>query len=344
MKSPLQENPQYRESVPGNVTVVIRSAGERTEAACRAAILQQGVEPSQVVVVREAPFSQAMRVGYQAGVDAGRPWTFCIDADVILRPGAIAAMLSHAQRQRSDVFEIQGFVLDKLFISLREAGNHLFRTGLLPELIASIPEEGRDLRPESYAMQQMVKKGYRWANVPYVVGLHDFEQSNRDIFRKSFTHAQKHLRLMPALFPKFRDRAAEDPDFSIMIEGIAEGLRAREAVRIDIRHQPFDRRFDALGIREKDPLGADELTPDHVEKLLRQWAKAPDLTVRALPVSGPEAVELDGRTTYGSVSRLRAIWRRKRGEVGFGKLLLLTLAQGLDGAARKLRAMAGAAK
>jgi len=327
-----------------SITIIIRSVGERTEAACRAAILRHGIDPSQVILVREAPFSRAMRVGYQAGVDAGRPWTFCIDADVILRPGAIAAMLSHAQRQKPNVFEIQGFVLDKLFISLREAGNHLFRTASLPELIACIPEEGSALRPESTAMQGMVRKGHRWVNVPYVVGLHDFEQSNQDIFRKSFTHAQKHLYLMPDLFPKFRDRAAGDADFSVMIEGIAEGLRAADPVRIDIRHRPFEQRFEALGIEEKQSLDLDALGPDNVEHLLRQWARASDLTVRALPVSGIEAVELDGSAVFGRAGRLQAILRRKRNEVGLGRLLPLMAAQGLESAAGWLRQKAGVAR
>lgn len=330
--------------MPKNLTIIIRSVGERTEAACRAAILRQGIDPSQVILVREAPFSRAMRVGYQAGVDAGRPWTFCIDADVILRPGAIAAMLSHAQRQKPNVFEIQGFVLDKLFISLREAGNHLFRTASLPELIACIPEEGSALRPEANAMQRMVKRGYRWANVPYVVGLHDFEQSNRDIFRKSFTHAQKHLHLIPSLLPKLRSRAAEDPDFCVMIDGIAEGLRAIDMVRIDIHHRPFDQRFTELGIQEKEALAADELSSEHVECLLRQWASEPDLTVRALPVSGIEAVELDGHSVFGRLGRFRALWRRKKSEVGLGRLFPLAAAQGLEELARRLRSLTGIGK
>ena len=321
----------------GAVTVVIRAAGERTEAACRAAILAQGVDAAQLVTIREAPFSRAMRAGYQAGVDAGRPWTLTIDADVLLRPGAVAALLAQAARQPARVFEIQGFVLDKLFVTLREAGNHLFRTALLPQLIDCIPEEGTSLRPESTAMrpestamQRMAARGYDWVNVPYVVGLHDFEQSNQDIFRKSFTHAQKHLHLLPELLPKLRRRVAGDGDFAVMIEGLAEGLRAESEVRIDIRHRPFAERFAALAIPEKPPLPEGDPPPGAVEQILRDWAAAPDLTVRALPVSGPQAIALDGSRRFTALGRAQALVARKRAEIGMARTLMLAAAEGAE--------------
>ena len=323
----------------GAVTVVIRAAGERTEAACRAAILAQGVDAAQLVTIREAPFSRAMRAGYQAGVDAGRPWTLTIDADVLLRPGAVAALLAQAARQPTRVFEIQGFVLDKLFITLREAGNHLFRTALLPLLVDCIPEEGTSLRPESAAMRQMAARGYSWANVPYVVGLHDFEQSNRDIFRKSFTHAQKHLYLLPELFPKLKCRAAGDGDFAVMIEGLAEGLRAESEVRIDIRHRPFVERFAALSIPEKPPLPEGGLPLEAVERILHDWAAAPDLTVRGLPVSGPQAIALDGSRRFTALGRAQALVARKRAEIGTARTLALIAAEGVERIGARLRRM-----
>ncbi|NRD89509.1 hypothetical protein C8024_08730 [Sphingopyxis sp. BSNA05] len=233
------------------VTMIIRTVGERTQAACRESIRAQGVDDAQIITVREAPFSKAMRVGFEAGIAAGREWTFCIDADVIMRPGSIAAMMRQAMQQPPEVFELQGVVLDKLFVTLREAGNHLFRTSLLPEMIELIPEEGQSLRPETTAMEGMKARGYPWTRVPYVVGLHDFGQNNRDIFRKCYTHAQKHSHLLNELLPKMRERAAADHDFAVAIAGLAEGLKATGAVRIDIAHRPFAERFEAQGIEEK---------------------------------------------------------------------------------------------
>lgn len=312
------------------VTMIIRTVGERTEEACRASIRAQGVDDAQIVTVREAPFSKAMRVGFEAGIAAGRDWTFCVDADVIMRPGSIEAMMKQAVLQPANIFELQGLVLDKLFVTLREAGNHLFRTSLLPQMIELIPEEGLSLRPETTAMEGMRSRGYPWARVPYVVGLHDFGQSNRDIFRKCYTHAQKHSHLLNELLPKMRARAATDQDFAVAIAGLAEGLKATSAVRIDIAHRPFAERFEAQGIEEKLPCGADEFTPEAVEKILQGYGSADDLTVRFLPFSGTEAIALDGTTRLTKPLRWRALWRRKQQRHGTGGAVLHTMGHGIE--------------
>ncbi|MDT0684538.1 hypothetical protein RM543_17845 [Roseicyclus sp. F158] len=282
-----------------------------------------------------------MRVGFEAGIAAGRDWTFCIDADVVLRAGSVAAMLRTAQAQPPYVFEVQGAVLDKLFVTLRQAGNHLFRTSLLSQMIDCIPEEGTSLRPETTAMQRMKARGHPWAQVPYVVGLHDFGQSNRDIFRKCYTHAQKHSHLLADLIPKMRARAQADPDFQVAIMGLAEGLMATADVRIDTGYKPFSERFEALQIAEKAPCTEEEFSSNNVERLLRDYAHADDLTVRYLPFSGPEAIALDGTTRLTKSVRLRALWRRKRGRHGTGGAIVHTFGQGMERMGLWLKKRAG---
>ncbi|ASK89180.1 hypothetical protein [Sphingorhabdus sp. SMR4y] len=326
------------------VTMIIRTVGERTEEACRASIRAQGVDDAQIVTVREAPFSKAMRVSFEAGIAAGREWTFCIDADVVMRPGSIKAMLQQALQQPPEVFELQGVVLDKLFVTLREAGNHLFRTSLLPQMIELIPEEGLSLRPETTAMEGMKARGYPWAQVPYVVGLHDFGQSNRDIFRKCYTHAQKHVHLLGDILPKMRRRAATDHDFAVAIAGLAEGLKATTEVRIDIEHRPFTERFEAQGIEEKAPCTMDEFTPDRVERILLDYATADDLTIRYLPFSGPEAIALDGTTRLTPLSRWRALWRRREQHHGTGGAILYSMGRGIEQLGLRLQKRAGESK
>jgi len=328
----------------GAVTMIIRTAGERTENACRASIRAQGVNDAQIITVREVPFSTAMRVGFEAGIAAGREWTFCIDADVIMRPGSIKAMLQQSMQQPASIFEVQGLVLDKLFVSLREAGNHLYRTSLLPQMIELIPEEGTSLRPESTAMASMKARGYNWARVPYVAGLHDFGQSNRDIFRKCYTHAQKHAYLLNDLLPKMRARAATDRDFAVAIAGLAEGLKATSAVRIDVAHRPFAERFEAQDIEEKLPCATDDFTPEMVEKILQDYGRADDLTVRFLPFSGAEAIALDGTTRLTQAVRWRALWHRKQRCHGTGGAVLHTMGHGIEQVGLWLKKRAGESK
>lgn len=299
-----------------SLTVVVRSARERTEQACFQSILEQGVPRDQVSVIHERPFVEAMRKGYQLGVDSGRPWTLCIDADVIMRSGSIAALLRQASRQQETVFELQGLVLDKLTFSLREAGNHLFRTALLPELLSRIPSGDGGLRPESTAMRAMTDAGYQWQKVNYVVGLHDFEQSCFDIFRKCFTHGQKHVHLLPELIPKLRRNLAQDEDFSMALQGIGAGVASRSATQIDVAFQPMVDGFKALGVEEKPPMDLEGNLGKFVEKTLEKWATSPDLQIRILPVTGPEAIRLDGSQTFRGLDRWWALFQRSRKSLG----------------------------
>ena len=174
----------------------------------------------------------------------------------------------------------------------------------------------------------MVRKGYPFHFVPYVLGLHDFGQFNRDIFRKSFTHAQKHLHLLPDLIPKMRARARQDADFDIALQGIAEGLKATEDVRIDIRYPLFRQRFDALELPEKDAAADAEFAD--VDAILDRWAQADDLVVRRLPMSARAAMDLGPDARFDRWSRLRWTLQQRRAELRAGMVPVYAVAAGLE--------------
>ncbi len=121
------------------VYVVIRSAEERTEQLCKKLILEQGVFPENLCIVREVPFSAALKKAYELGIERGLKWTLCIDADVLLRPGAVEKMIALAENQDKKVCEIEGFVLDKFAGGPRTGGIHLYRTSLLLKALEHIP-------------------------------------------------------------------------------------------------------------------------------------------------------------------------------------------------------------
>ena len=54
------------------VTIVIRTVGERTEAACREMLAQQ-VPEGHMVVVSNTPFSATLADSYRAGTERGLP-------------------------------------------------------------------------------------------------------------------------------------------------------------------------------------------------------------------------------------------------------------------------------
>jgi len=261
------------------LSVVIRSVGERTEQACRKLIIDQGVPAENIQVIHEAPFSAAMSKSFEIGMDCAKPWTFCVDADLLLRPGAIQTMLRHAEELEDGVCEFQGLILDKLFGGPRDGGIHAYRTSLLPLLLQSIPSEGVNIRPEFHTLQAMKALGHPWVSVPYIVGLHDFEQHHRDIFRKCFVQAHKHPHVIPLFLSIWRAGAPEDTDFQMALQGLAAGIAHHDTVLIDTRQKVYAELFAALKVDEKPPLPEAGISLAQVEGIIADW-REPDLYYR----------------------------------------------------------------
>lgn len=256
-----------------SVTIIIRSVGERTETLCRKLILDQGVPEEAVFVINEAPFSKAMKVGFEIGIAEKRPWTYCVDADLMLRPKSILNMIQHADRQPSNVCEIQGFILDKFFGGARMGGVHVYRTSLLDRVINLIPPEGKDIRPETHALNSMRAVGYPWITVKELVGVHDFEQSYEDIFRKCYVQAHKHLGHTEQLVPFWRSKSESDMDYQIALAGFSEGIKHFGEVRIDKRAEYFKKSMRGLEARSKDEIDLSEWDLERVESMILNWVE-----------------------------------------------------------------------
>lgn len=254
-----------------NVSVVIRSVGERTEDACRSLILEQGLPMDAVFVVRERPFSKTLRRGSQIGIEQGRKWTFFVDSDLLLRPGSIERMLRHAESQPARVCQVQGYCLDKFFGGARIGGIHLYRTSLLNDFIESIPKEGVDIRPETRALKTMASKGFPWVIVPELIGLHGFEQSYEDIFRTCFVHAHKHLYLADFLIPFWREQAELDADYRVALAGFGAGIEHPGSVRINEEEHYFRDGMVRVKQDEKTELPASSWNLKRVEKAVSSW-------------------------------------------------------------------------
>ena len=318
------------------VTVVIRSVGERTEAVCRQLILEQGVAEDAVFVIREAPFSQAMRVGFQIGLAQGRPWTFCVDADLLLRPGSIQRIVELAEQQPENVCEIQGYILDKFFGGPRIGGIHLYRTALLDRVIAAIPAEGVNIRPEYHTLQSMKAAGFPWMLVPALVGLHDFEQQYADIFRKCFVQAHKHAHFTDLFLNIWRSGAPDDPDYRVALAGFARGVEHYEEVRIDARSALFRSSVDALGLAGKPAMEPGDWSLDRVEATINNWTD-PEVYRAKFPTRmGLVAPAAQQRVQGRSRSRLARL-RQRLGTQGLTRTLPYALGWLLQGLGRRIQ-------
>jgi len=257
--------------------IVIRSAGERTTALCREIAAGQ-VPEDNIVVIREAPFTQAIKRTFELGIERALPWTLALDADVLLHANAVGVLHKVAAMCSGNIFEVQGCILDKLFACPRAAGNHLFRTRLLEDAIKHIPEENIAGRPESFVIRKMENDGYPQIQLDNVLGLHDFEQFYRDIFRKSFQHGQKHRRYIPYLEPLWRRLSKHDPDYVIARRGLKASKKMKGFLNIDVR--PFEEMKNIFPrwsrIREKAELAPEHCKAQDIERLIDSFQLPPE--------------------------------------------------------------------
>ncbi|PZX14348.1 hypothetical protein LX81_02931 [Palleronia aestuarii] len=270
------------------VAVVIRAAGERTEAAARELALAE-VPEDMVAVLHETPFALAVQKAFEQGVALGAEWTLCLDADVLLRPGAVADLLAEARRHDPALFGISGRVADPLLGQIRFAGQHLYRTALLPRALETAEFDPAKRRPESHVKRQMRQAGHGWMQTDVMTGLHDAEQSFADIFRKVVVHSRKHERFVPYLREYWTRAGTEAPDLRLALEALEAPDRiapvptrpgAREAESIAIDRRLFPERIDAflatIGLTEKPPLAPDAIAPEEVARRLARFGEAPE--------------------------------------------------------------------
>lgn len=237
-----------------NVKVVVRSVGERTTDACIQSIVAQGFERNQITVVTAYPFSNALRVSLEAGLDAGKEWTLIVDADVLLRDDAVERLFKYASRRPENICEIHGLVLDKFFNKFRLAGNHLYRTNKIEQVLKKISNDRKITRPETHALNAMAQSGSPFEKIALVVGIHDFEQYRRDIFRKCFLQAHKHLQYSEALISYWRQHVEFDDDYRVALAGYAFGVQYEPDNFADAADHALNSAFENLELPEQNTI------------------------------------------------------------------------------------------
>lgn len=294
-----------------DLIIIIRAAGERTEMLCKKLIMDQGVTENKIHLIREVPFSAALKKSYEIGIDSGCKWIMCVDADLLLRPGSILEMIKQAEKQPKNVCEIQGFMLDKFFGGIRKGGVHLYRSDTLPLILKQIPDEGEDMRPETQTLRNMRKLGFKRAAVPYVVGLHDEKQFNKDIYRKIFVHGVKHMDRLPLFITIWKEQLHQDPDFAVALSALSESIKTTTQLYINSKLDIYTEMFEKSGFDEKDHINIENYTLDWVENKIQNW-KTSDIYLSYFP-------NRDGYDPYlkGYIKKVKRLNKR------FGPLYLI---------------------
>ena len=261
-------------AVQAEITAIVRSAGERTKELCYRLLCDQ-LPPENIVVIEEYPFTSALRKSFQLGIELGRPWTLCVDADTLLWRKSLRNLLTWALATESCIFQVQCDVLDKLFAVPKKAGVRLYRTSLLPQAIACIPADGVSQRPETIVRDQMTSLEYPSLYKRVTVGLHDFEQYYRDLYRKAFVHAHKHNWETEHIEPLWQKLSERDPDYKVALRGLRNGRLFKGIVPLDVRFfsRDISSLLDMQNFQEKDPFTSTDVARWDTDRVILQYCQ-----------------------------------------------------------------------
>ena len=297
-----------------NIIVVIRAAGERTKEACRQIVLNE-LSENDLFVIKCTPFEEALRESYRIGIKSDKEWMITIDADVLPRKGFIKGIKAITEKLPDQIFTFKTMIFDKLFFTHRMAGFRVYRNRYLETAYEFIPENGKEIRPESYTIRKMEQRGYKTKVFEYVVGLHDYEQYYRDIYRKAYFHATKHPGHVADSVAFWKQQAAHDSDYQVALKGAIDGLLSDDQPKPDIR---FFETISKIAIQELDLI--EKPKPD-IDKVL-------ELVETALNEAG------DFHKEY-SIGGIRSNIKKR----GFMKGSLQTIAYLLETVGSKIKSM-----
>ena len=261
---------------------VVRSVGERTTAAC-AELFRTAARGMDVKIIEVAPFVESVRQTWSRGQQSGRPWTVCVDADVLVRPHRVRELLAVGLASAPSVFSVQGLILDKLIPTVRPSGVRLYRNEYADLARQHIPRVAEQARPETYTNQRLLDRGLTLIQTDLVCGLHDFEQDYDDLYRTGLVHAHKHGLLGTPMWDNWTRRATYDRDIAATLLGARAAAQSTDPLRIDVRYD-MDRRRSALqqhGFAPKAPLA--NISPAWVERQLDRADLDPALQRRRYP-------------------------------------------------------------
>jgi len=165
--------------------------------------------------------------------------------------------MSWAIKLPNEVSVVQPHIQDKILGYNRPAGVHLYRTSYLRNIIQNVDMYRDSKRPETLLLQDYQKTtGRYFVNIPILFGYHDFNQSYKDLLRKSFLHGIKHStnsRLLIDYWFKCY-LITKDYDYLVIMHGYLFGLKSNRTSTISSSDEEIENIYTNFVEREKKPL------------------------------------------------------------------------------------------
>ena len=204
-----------------NITVIVRSVGERTEQKCVEYLENIFGKANVFLVKNKVPFSKAVEETFQIGLKQNKKWTLAIDADVFLFQDKIIQFFDDAEKFsliEPKLYCLEGKLFDKFSQTYREVGFHLYKTKALKKALKFVEDGTNDIRPETYVKQKMAEIGYGFYVNDCQIGIHDFFQYPENIVKKAILHCKKHNDI-ETWIQKWQELSQYDDDFKWALKG-----------------------------------------------------------------------------------------------------------------------------
>jgi len=299
--------------------VVVRSVMERTRKACLDIAASQLGLGGILKEVSDIPFDEAHIQSVQLTVESGARWAIFLDADVLLRPDAVALMMAEAEKFTTPFYMMNFRILDFGFDGPAYAGVHFYTAKYLKQALDFEQQARQDQRPETRMVYEMkAKRGVTSVASTTLVGLHGYEQYYRDLYRTSFVRGVKFKTRRDYILPTLRSRCFRgvdtDLDYQVMLWGWLDG----SIYALDHEKAPLDSSFyresaermlSQLGLREKgdyrpDPAWVERAilghTTDERYAANRHWICPPEFFP---PVPTPPSLLQRARRFAGKLKR-----------------------------------------
>lgn len=238
---------------------MIRTVGERTSGACVEMVKKLGYDPQ---IITEYTHYAAVEKTYEIGLDSRGDWTFSVDADVILEPRMVESVLDDLFSSPEDVRVAHPGVVDKLYRLKRWAGIQVYRTDALDELrsIFKLKKQQRQLKIEGACISELRRRGRKVAFVKRVVGLHDYYQYYRDLYRKVYLNSIRNQDMNRKARKLWTYWCRFDDDYKVALAASDQALEeSRDLTNSvnDFNREEIDEMLCRLNLEEKPemPLG-----------------------------------------------------------------------------------------
>lgn len=282
-----------------DVTVIIRTTGERTTHICKQICESLFGADNVFLVSNCSPFSLAVKKTFEIGLARGKKWTLAVDADVLVS-NSVIRYIEEANRILDKVdnkaFAFDALLYDSLFLRERVGGGHLYQTKHLKQALWFINKSEQLLRPESYVKEKMQEFGHSFYIIRMNIGIHDFEQYYIDVFRKGIMHAQKNK--IDTIYDKWKELAKNDKQYYWLCEGIDLGLELKAKDQQVIADVNFFKKYQVK--YEEEIQDQPKLTSDRVNELINEYCCEPIENISiGKPLSRINLIKRDIKKMFG---------------------------------------------